>query len=589
MAREQRRLAAIVAADVVGYSRLMEQDENGTLAELRAHRAERIEPALARNGGRVIKLAGDGSLIEFASAVDALRATIEFQQAIAEANADKPEAVRLVFRVGLHLGDLVVDGHDLYGDGVNIAARLESVAPAGGILISRAVHEAVDGKLKAALMSVGDLSLKNIERPIAAFQVDWRPDDWRASAWATAPMLALPDKPSIAVLPFHNMTGDPEQDYFADGMVDDITTALSRFKSLFVIARNSSFAYKGKSVDTRQVGRELGVRYVMEGSVRKAGHRVRISGQLVEAASGAQLWADRIDGSLENIFELQDSVTAKVVGAIAQSMDSAETDRAKRKPLENLDAYDCYLRGMACLRDQTQAGTDESLALARRALAFDDDFIPACGLIARCHALRFTQGWMDDYDGDKAEIRRMAGKVVAQGQDNAVALAQAGQAMAYVCHDIDAGRDMIDIALRLNQNLASAWAARAQVSGYYGEHETTLEQAEMALRLSPLDSERHLAEIQMAWANFFLFRYDEAIVWSKRTLSHRPNALAAWFAQIMAMALSGQPEEARTMMKRALQVVPTLNADKIRERAAYRRPEDMEHMMRAFALAGLPD
>jgi TolB-like protein len=403
--------------------------------------------------------------------------------------------------------------------------------------------------------------------------------------------LALPEKPSVAVLPFHNLTGDPEQEYFADGMADDLTTALSRFKSLFVIARNSSFTYKGKSVDTRQVGRELGVRYVLEGSVRKAGHRVRISGQLVEASTGAQLWADRIDGSLEDIFELQDSVTAKVVGAIAQSMDSAETERAKRKPLESLDAYDCHLRGMACLRDQTREKTEEALALARRAIGYDAGFIPAYGLVARCHALRWSQGWIKEKDteADKAEIRRMAAHVSAQGQDDAFALAQTGQAMAWVCQDVETARAMIDAALALNQNLANAWAARAHVSGLDGEHETTLKQADMALRLSPLDSERHLAEIQMAWGNLMLHRYDEAIIWAQRTVSHRPNAVAAWSAMIVAMAKAGRLEDASALMERVLKIVPQSNSRYVRKMALYRRPEDVELIMDGFRLAGLPD
>jgi TolB-like protein/class 3 adenylate cyclase len=296
--REQRRLAAIVAADVVGYSRLMGRDESGTLARLRKNRSERLDPVVTKYGGRLVKLTGDGALVEFTSAVDALSAMIEFQQAMAEANRDQPADAALVFRMGMHLGDLIVEGEDLYGDGVNVAARLEAEAPAGGIVISRTVHEAVAGRLKATFDDLGNLMLKNIERPVQAFNVRWQPEDWQPSATAdgtgavTAASrsspgpLPLPDKPSIAVLPFQNMSGDPEQEYFTDGMVEDIITALSRFKALFVIARNSSFTYKGKAVDIRQVGRELGVRYVLEGSVRKAANRLRISGQLIDASTG---------------------------------------------------------------------------------------------------------------------------------------------------------------------------------------------------------------------------------------------------------------------------------------------------------------
>src|SRR5262245_51365116 len=280
LAREQRKLAAIVAADVVGYSRLMGRDESGTLARLRENRSDHLDPVLAKYGGRLVKLTGDGALIEFASAVDALSAAIEFQQAMAEVNAGKAADTALVFRIGLHLGDLIVDGEDLYGDGVNVAARLEAEAPAGGIALSRTVHEAVAGRLNATFEDLGSLALKNIERPVQAFSVKWEPSDWQRGATAevvAAPVsavqvpLPLPDKPSIAVLPFQNMSGDPEQEYFADGMVEDIITGLSRVKSLFVIARNSSFAYKGKSPDIRRMGRELGVRYVLEGSVRRAG------------------------------------------------------------------------------------------------------------------------------------------------------------------------------------------------------------------------------------------------------------------------------------------------------------------------------
>ena len=349
LAREQRKLAAIVAADVVGYSRLMGRDESGTLARLRENRSEQLDPVLAKYGGRLVKLTGDGVLVEFASAVDALSAAIEFQQGMAQVNAGQPGDTALVFRMGLHLGDLIVDGDDLYGDGVNVAARLEGEAPAGGILISGNVRDAVSGRLKATFEDLGGLSLKNIERPVQAFNVRWEPKDWLRvviSEATTAPLAApqaplpLPDKPSIAVLPFQNMSGDPEQEYFADGVVDEIITALSRFNSLFVIARNSSFTYKGKSVDIKQVGRELGVRYVLEGSIRKAVNRVRITGQLVESDTGNHLWADRFDGALEDVFTLQDVVTEKVIAHLTPSVERAEIERARRKPTENLGAYE---------------------------------------------------------------------------------------------------------------------------------------------------------------------------------------------------------------------------------------------------------
>jgi adenylate cyclase len=336
--RMTRRLAAILAADVVGYSRLMGRDENGTLARFKGHMTERFEPTLARHGGRLVKLTGDGALVEFTSALGALGAAVEFQQAMADANRDQATDAAMVFRIGVHLGDLIVEDDDIHGDGVNIAVRLEAQAPPGGIVVSRTVHEAVAGRLKATFEDLGTLALKNIERPIQAYRVAWESADWPVSERATTanPMPTdgpppLPDKPSIAVLPFQNMSGDPEQEYFVDGLVEEIITGLSHSKALFVIARNSSFTYKGRAVDVRQVGRELGVRYVLEGSVRKAGNRLRITGQLVEAANGVHLWADRFDGDLADIFELQDQITTQVIGAIAPRLELAEIERARRK------------------------------------------------------------------------------------------------------------------------------------------------------------------------------------------------------------------------------------------------------------------
>jgi TolB-like protein/class 3 adenylate cyclase len=385
--RVVRRLAAILAADVVGYSRLMGRDEQGTVARLKSHRTERLEPTLARHGGRLVKLTGDGALIEFPSAVDALSAAIEFQQAMAEANRDQPVDTAIVFRIGLHLGDLIVEGDDLYGDGVNVAARLEAEAPAGGIVVSGAMHEAAAGRLKAGFNDLGNLALKNIERPVRAFEVQWDPANWKVSAPATAAPsvagtpqgtdapLALPDKPSIAVLPFQNMSGDPEQEYFADGIVEDIITALARSPGLFVTARNSSFTYKGRAVDIKQVGRELGVRYVLEGSVRKAAGRVRISGQLIEAVTGSHIWADRFDSSLEDIFDLQDRVTSDVVGRLAMSIQSAEIERIRSKPTTILGAYESFLVGMKNVHISTRETVDSALRHFYRAIELDPEYV----------------------------------------------------------------------------------------------------------------------------------------------------------------------------------------------------------------------
>jgi TolB-like protein len=337
-----RKLAAILAADVAGYSRLTGLDEEGTLDRLRNLRRELINPTISLHRGRVVKTTGDGILIEFPSVVDALRCALNVQRGMEDQNADVPTEKRIEFRVGINVGDVVVEGEDLLGDSVNVAARLEGIAEPGGICISESAYQQVRDKVDVGFQDAGEQQLKNIPRPVRVYQV-------RASGAVASsrPALPLPDKPSIAVLPFKNMSGDPEQEYFADGIVEEIITALSRFRQLFVIARNSSFTYKDRAVDVKQVGRELGVRYVLEGSVRRSGDRVRVTGQLIDAATGAHLWADRFDGALEDIFELQDRVTTSVVGAIAPKLEQAEIDRAKRKPTENLDAHDYYLRGIA--------------------------------------------------------------------------------------------------------------------------------------------------------------------------------------------------------------------------------------------------
>jgi TolB-like protein/class 3 adenylate cyclase len=318
--RVDRKLVAILAADVAGYSRLMGADEEGTLSRLKLHRRELIDPKIAERRGRIVKTTGDGMLVEFGSVVDAVRCAIDVQRGMAERNAESSDDARIAFRVGINLGDIIIDGDDIHGDGVNVAARLEAIAEPGGICISDAAYQQVRDRLDAAFEDSGEQALKNIARPVRVYRVRLN----GGPAPAASPALALPDKPSIAVLPFQNMSGDPEQEYFADGMVEEIITALSRFRQLFVIARNSSFTYKGRAVDVKQVGRELGVRYVLEGSVRKAASRVRITGQLIDAATGAHLWADRFDGGLEDVFELQDQITASVVGAIAPKLEQAE-------------------------------------------------------------------------------------------------------------------------------------------------------------------------------------------------------------------------------------------------------------------------
>jgi TolB-like protein/class 3 adenylate cyclase/Tfp pilus assembly protein PilF len=592
--RVLRRLAAILAVDVVGYSRLMGDDEDGTHARFKSHRSERLEPSVARHGGRVVKQTGDGALMEFPSAVDALAAAIEFQQAVSEANQGQPQDTAMVFRMGLHLGDLIIETDDVYGDSVNIAARLEGESPAGGIVISGNVHDAVAGRLKATFEDLGTLSLKNIGRPIQAFAVKWEPEDWQAAAITAAPSyaeapLALPDKPSIAVLPFQNMSDDPEQEYFADGMVEDIITGLSHSKQLFVIARNSSFAYKGKSPDIRQVGRELGVRYVLEGSVRKAGNRVRITGQLIEATNGAHLWAERFDGSLDDIFELQDQVAARTIGAIAPALDQAEIERSRRKPLGDLAAYDHHLRGMASLYRFSKEANEEALGHFLKAHALDPDFALPLSFAANCYIQRRAFGWGTDPKRELAEAERLARRSLALERGDPRVLANAAWVLANMAEHLKEGSALLDHALELDPNFALGLIWKAAANLWSGEPSTAIENFKRALRLSPLDPRIFLAQSGMAAAHFLADRYADAILWAEKALREHPMHLHALRTIIAAHALAGTVDESQRLWKTYQPLDPNSRIGNIREWLSYRREEDIGKYARGLRLAGMPD
>jgi adenylate cyclase len=456
---ERRKLAAILVSDIAGFSRLAGADEDRILARLRALRSDLIDPTIAVHNGRVVKRTGDGSIVEFRSVVDAVRCALEVQNAMVERNAGVPDDRRIEFRVGVHLGDVVEESDgDLMGDGVNIAARLEPLAKPGGICLSEDAYRQVKARLELTVSDLGQTRLKNIAEPIRVFAIGPATEIQTVPALpareAAASQPALPDKPSIAVLPFENMSGDAEQDYFADGVVEDIITALSRFSQLFVIARNSSFTYKGRAVDVRQAAKELGVRYVLEGSVRKSGTKLRITGQLIDALIGVHLWADRFDGALDDVFELQDQVTASVVGAIAPRLEQAEIERANRKATESLDAYDCYLRGMANAHQWTRDGASEALRLFRNATDLDPGFASAYGMAAWCYVPRKANFWMEERAQEIEEAARLARRAVNLGSGDAVALSGGGYALAFVAHDLDDGSAFIDQALALNPNLA---------------------------------------------------------------------------------------------------------------------------------------
>jgi TolB-like protein len=586
----ERRLAAILAADVAGYSRLMGADEEGTLAALKVCRREIIDPKIAEHCGRIVRIIGDGLLVEFASVITAMRWAVEVQRAMGERNADLAQEKRIEFRMGINAGDIIIDGTDIWGDGVNVAARLEALAEPGGICVSGRVQEDVHGSIEIAFDDLGEQQLKNIARPVRVYRVQMK------AAARAAPALQHPHKPSIAILPFNNMTGDPEQEYFADGMVEEITTALSRTRWLFVIARNSSFTYKGRAVDVKQVGRELGVRYVLEGGVRKAADRVRITAQLIDVSTGAHLWADRFDGSLEDIFELQDQVTASVVGAIAPRLEQAEMERAKHKPTESLDAYDYFLRGMASLHSWTKEGNDEALRLFNKAIELDSEFASAYGMAAWCYVRRKGGRWMIGRVQETAETARLARRAVELGWDDAVALAWGGFALAYVVHDVEVGASLIDRALLLNPNLAEAWHFSGWVRIYLGEPEVAIEHLTHAMRLSPLDPLTFVTQMAIAFAHFFAGRYLNASSWAEKALAASPPRLRdrsvyhpALLIAAASNALAGRLEEARSAIERSRALNPTPHVSNLKNQIPLRRPEDLARYAEGLRKAGLPD
>ena len=580
----ERRLTAILAADVAGYSRLMGADEEGTLAQLKAHRSAVVDPTITQQRGRIVKTTGDGMLVEFASVVDALRCAVEVQRTMAERNVEVPPEKRIEFRVGIHQGDIITDGGDIFGDGVNVAARLEGLAEPGGICVSSRVQEDARGKLDTRFEDMGEQQLKNIERPVRVYRIRTS-----GAALSHRPALALPDKPSIAVLPFQNMSGDPEQDYFADGIVEDIITALSRFQNLFVIARNSSFTYRGRAVDVKQVSRELGVRYVLEGSVRKATNRVRITGQLIDATTGTHLWADRFDGTLEDIFDLQDQVTTSVVSAIAPQLEHAEIERAKRKPTDSLDAYDYFLRGMASYYGRTREAINEALPLFYKAIELDTNFASAYGMAAWCYAWRKINGWMTDRVQEIAETARLARRAAELGPDDAVALSRGAQALGYVVGDLDAAATFAERALVLNPNLAGAWYASGWVRVFLGESDVAIKHFAHAMRLSPLDPHSIGFQAGTAFAHFLAGRYDEASLWAGKAMWETTNYLTTLVIAAASNALAGRPAEAQKTMARLRELYPTLRVSNVKDWATFRRPEDLARLEEGLRRAGLPE
>jgi TolB-like protein/class 3 adenylate cyclase/Tfp pilus assembly protein PilF len=587
--RVERRLAAVLAADVAGYSRLMGGDEEGTLAELKTIRKNLVDPAIAEHRGRIVKTTGDGMLVEFASAVDAARCAVVVQHSVAQHNNGTPQQKRIEFRIGIHVGDIIIDDNDIFGDGVNIAARLEGIAEPGGVCISDDAQRQIRGKVDIAFDDMGPQTLKNIAEPMRAWRL--RTDQALASTAQpkppaeAAPGLALPEKPSIAVLPFQNMSGDAEQEYFADGMAEDIITALSRFKSLFVIARNSSFTYKGKAVDIKQVGRELGVRYVLEGSVRKAGNRVRITGQLIEATTGRHLWADKFDGALEDVFGLQDQVTSSVVGLIAPTLEQAEIERAKLKPTDRLDSYDLFLRGMAST--YKRGALSEAREFFRKAFELDPEYGAAYAMAATTLMYQQSISGVPLAAESRNDAVRLAYLAAKMGSDDAFALARSGHVLTYLGYEYDRGASMVEQAVTLNPNLGIAWYSRGWVSLMCGEAERAIESFERMIRLSPLDPLRGSAWNGSSFALSQLGRYEEGCETAMKSIQIMANAhtLGAYIVNAIGAGRTADAEQAAGQL---LKRQPGFRASHASEAFPIRSVAERDRLAAALREAGLP-
>ncbi len=536
---QTRRLAAILAADVAGYSRLIGADEAGTLGRLKAARSRVLDPAIAEHRGRIVKTTGDGLLVEFASVVDALRCANEVQGQMAERNAAAPGDNRIEFRIGINVGDIVVEDGDIFGDGVNVAARLEGLADPGGICVSARVQEDAAGKLDITFDDLGEQSLKNIARPVRVYRVRLTPMESHLTALPAepAPVLTLPDKPSIAVLPFQNMSGDPEQEYFADGMVEEIITALSRIRWFFVIARNSSFAYKGQSPDVKQVGRELGVRYVLEGSVRRSGNRIRVTAQLVEAATGNHVWAERYDRDLADIFAVQDEITERVVAAIEPELYAAEQVRSQSKPPDSLDAWECVIRALSLIGQGTRDENTEAEALCRRAIAIAPGYGRAHSLLA--WALLRRTVWSGD-------LRTLVPEISAETQtafalDDRDPWAHFAQGMLQMrLRRFGEATRSLRRALELNPSFALAHALLASSLSFQGAHQEAVDSAEHALRLSPRDRNvGSYASRAMAGVHFANGRYPECVTWARNMIEKSPGHIGGHSFLTAALAMEG--------------------------------------------------
>ena len=582
----QRRLAAIMSTDISGFSRMMNADETGTLAAVNKIRTEIFSPRIARHNGRVVKLMGDGALVEFGSVVDAVSCAVEIQNAMAARQEDPHGKPLLQLRIGVNLGDIIIEGRDIFGDGVNLAARLQEIASPGGVSVSASTHEHVSKRIDETFADDGEHQLKNIPTPVRVFR--WAPGpDANSGAASDNRSLQRPDKPSIAVLPFDNMSGDADQEYFADGVVEAITATLSRIRSFFVIARNSAFAYKGRHMNVRDIGRELGVKYVLEGSVQRAGRRVRITVQLIETDGGAHLWADKYDGSLDDIFDLQDKITEQVAGALQPSIQLAEIERTRRKPPHDLGAYDYTMRAMpdAWMLEETAAA--KALNLLEKALEIDPDYPMALALAAWCWAQRSVYNWVADIGNAKAEALSRAERAAQMSSDDPLILAVLGTVHTFA-RNYGAARVLLERAIQLDPNAAWALSRLGWLETYADRPEEALQHFERAMRLSPLDPMNFNNLVGMGSARQVAGDDNLAADLFIRALEERPNA--HWVHRNLCAALlgAGREDEARKSADKLMKAHPDMTVKRFKEAMVF-SPAVLDRIGKQMATLGIPE
>src|ERR1700720_1473789 len=566
-------------------------DEEGTLARLKAVRKALVEPAIASHRGRIVKTTGDGMLVEFASAVDAVRSAVEVQRSMAVQNADVPQDLRIEFRIGIHIGDIIIDDNDIFGDGVNIAARLEGIAEPGGICISDDAHRQIRGKVDIAFDDIGERTLKNIAEPMRAWHIrlsgEAAPAIRSNSPAIQVQDLALPDKPSIVVLPFDNMSAEAGQDYLADGIVEAITAALSCIRSFFVIARSSAFTYKGRATNARDIGKELGVAYLLEGSVQKAGNRLRIIVQLIETEGGAHVWSSRFDGAIDDFFDLEDRITEQVAGALQPSIRIAEIERSRRKRPQDLGCYDFTMRAMPHVWALEKEESAKALDLLEKALAIEPQYPLALSLAGWCHAQRSVYNWADDIAESQAMARRLAERAAEMSGDDPITLAVLGAVHTFV-RNHGTARVLLERAVTLDPNAAWAWSRLGWIENYADQPQKAIGYFERALRLSPIDPMNFNNYVGIGSAHEVAQEYHEAAAFYRPAPEERPNA--RWIYRNLAGVLSGagRVDEAKQAFAEMLLSYPDLTVTKFKQAMVF-SPAVLERMGENLRKLGLPE